>query len=198
MNTSSAATYIDLIRPREISRTAYNVLLAIVGSLSIAACAQVAIPLTFTPVPITGQTFMVLLIGIIFGSRLGAATAALYLVEGALGLPFFAGGNSGISIFGGATGGYLIGFVLAAYVVGLLAERKWDRKIFTAGAAMFFSSFIILSFGMLWLSMFVGIKQAFLLGFAPFIPGDIIKTVLAASTLPLGWKYLGKRSSEVH
>jgi biotin transport system substrate-specific component len=196
MNTISATTYIDLIRPQQVSRTTYNVLLAVIGSLAIAACAQIAIPLPFTPVPITGQTFMVLLLGIIYGSRLGAATAALYLAEGALGLPFFAGGNSGISIFGGATGGYLIGFVIAAYLVGLLAERKWDRKLFTAGAAMFLSSFIILSFGTLWLSVFVGLKQAFLLGFAPFIPGDIIKTVLAATVLPLGWKYLGKRSGQ--
>jgi biotin transport system substrate-specific component len=196
MNTISATTYIDLIRPQQVSRTTYNVLLAVMGSLAIAACAQIAIPLPFTPVPITGQTFMVLLLGIIYGSRLGAATAALYLAEGALGLPFFAGGNSGISIFGGATGGYLIGFVIAAYVVGLLAERKWDRKLFTAGAAMFLSSLIVLSFGTLWLSMFVGLKQAFLLGFLPFIPGDIVKTVLAASTLPLGWKYLGKRSGQ--
>jgi biotin transport system substrate-specific component len=196
MNTISATTYIDLIRPQQVSRTTYNVLLAVMGSLAIAACAQIAIPLPFTPVPITGQTFMVLLLGIIYGSRLGAATAALYLAEGALGLPFFAGGNSGISIFGGATGGYLIGFVIAAYVVGLLAERKWDRKLFTAGAAMFLSSLIVLSFGTLWLSMFVGLKQAFLLGFLPFIPGDIIKTVLAATVLPLGWKYLGKRSGK--
>jgi biotin transport system substrate-specific component len=196
MNTISATTYIDLIRPQQVSRTTYNVLLAVIGSLAIAACAQIAIPLPFTPVPITGQTFMVLLLGIIYGSRLGAATAALYLAEGALGLPFFAGGNSGISIFGGATGGYLIGFVIAAYVVGLLAERKWDRKLFTAGAAMFLSSLIVLSFGTLWLSMFVGLKQAFLLGFLPFIPGDIIKTVLAATVLPLGWKYLGKRSGK--
>lgn len=196
MNTYSATTYIDLIRPREISRTASNVLLAVVGSLSIAACAQVAIPLPFTPVPITGQTFMVLLIGIIYGSRLGAATVALYLAEGALGLPFFASGSSGMSVFAGSTAGYLVGFVVASYVVGLLAEHKWDRKVFTAAAAMFLSSFIVLSFGTLWLSAFIGIKQAFLFGFLPFIPGDIIKTVLAASILPLGWKYLGKRSAK--
>src|SRR5687768_10456311 len=107
MTTHSAITYIDLIRPRTASRLAYNVLLVAIGSVSIAACAQIAIPLPFTPVPLTGQTFAVLLIGIIYGSRLGAATVLAYLAEGAIGLPFFAGGASGLAVFAGPTAGYL-------------------------------------------------------------------------------------------
>jgi len=193
MTTHSAITYIDLIRPRTASRVAYNVLLVAIGSVSIAACAQIALPLPFTPVPITGQTFAVLLIGIIYGSRLGAATVLAYLAEGAIGLPFFAGGASGLTVFAGPTAGYLAGFVGAAFVAGLLAERKWDRTTWTAAAAMFLSSFIILFSGTLWLSTFIGIEDAFKLGLLPFIPGDIIKTALGAATLPLGWKYFGKR-----
>src|SRR5688572_32831277 len=111
---SLASTYIDILRPESISRSAYNVMLVAVGSLFIAACAQLAIPLPFTPVPITGQSFAVLLIGIFFGSRLGAATVLAYLAEGASGLPFFAEGTGGLAVFAGPTGGYLIGVVFAS------------------------------------------------------------------------------------
>lgn len=197
MQTSLAITYIDLSRPKTLSRSAYNIILVVVGSLAIALCAQVVIPLPFTPVPITGQTFAVLLIGIIFGSRLGAATVVAYLAEGAIGMPVFAGANAGPMVFLGPTGGYLIGFVFAAYLAGFLAEHEWDRKIFTAGAAMFFSSFVILTLGTLWLSVFVGFDKAFQLGFFPFLIGDVVKTILGATLLPLGWKYLGKRSDQL-
>lgn len=190
---SHPATYIDIVAPRRASNLLINALLVAIGSVSIAVCAQIAIPLPFTPVPITGQSFAVLLIGIIYGSRLGAATILAYLAEGAVGLPFFAGGNSGAAVFVGPTAGYLIGFVFAAFVAGLLAERKWDRTAWTAGLAMFLSSFIILSLGTLWLSTFIGFEEAVTAGFLPFIPGDIVKTALGAATLPLGWKYFGKR-----
>jgi biotin transport system substrate-specific component len=191
---SFASTYIDILRPESISRTTYNVILVAVGSLFIAAYAQLAIPLPFTPVPITGQSFAVLLIGIFFGSRLGAATVLAYLTEGASGLPFFAEGTGGIGVFAGPTGGYLLGFVFASYCAGLLAEKKWDRKVWTAGLAMFLSSFVIFAFGVTWLSSFIGFGKAVELGFLPFLPGDVIKTVIAALLLPQGWKYFGKRS----
>ena len=169
-------------------------ILVAVGSLFIAACAQLAILLPFTPVPITGQSFAVLLIGIFFGSRLGAATVLAYLAEGAAGLPFFAGGTGGVGVFAGPTGGYLIGFVFASYCAGFLAEKKWDRKVWTAGLAMFFSSFIIFAFGIMWLSSFIGFPKAIEFGFFPFLPGDLLKTLIAALFLPQGWKYFGKRS----
>lgn len=191
---SLASTYIDILRPESISRSAYNAILVAVGSLFIAACAQLAIPLPFTPVPITGQSFAVLLIGIFFGSRLGAATVLAYLAEGASGLPFFAEGTGGLAVFAGLTGGYLIGFVFASYCAGFLAEKKWDRKVWTAGLAMFLSSFVIFAFGVTWLSSFIGFSKAIEFGFFPFLPGDVFKTVVAALLLPQGWKYFGKRS----
>jgi len=189
-----ASTYIDILRPESISRSTYNVILVTVGSLFIAACAQLAIPLPFTPVPITGQSFAVLLIGIFFGSRLGAATVLAYLAEGAAGLPFFAEGTGGVGVFAGPTGGYLIGFVFASYCAGFLAEKEWDRKVWTAGLAMFLSSFVIFAFGVAWLSSFIGFGKALEFGFFPFLPGDVFKTVVAALLLPQGWKYFGKRS----
>lgn len=189
-----ASTYIDILRPESISRTAYNIILVAAGSLVIAACAQLAIVLPFTPVPITGQSFAVLLIAIFFGSRLGVATVLVYLAEGASGLPFFAEGTGGIGVFAGPTGGYLIGFVFASYCAGYLAEKKWDRKVWTAGLAMFLSSFVIFAFGLTWLSSFIGFGKAIEFGFLPFLPGDVFKTTIAALLLPQGWKYFGKRS----
>lgn len=194
MTQKFPTTYIDILRPERISRASYNVVLVMVGSLFIAACAQLAIPLPFTPVPITGQSFAVLLIGIFFGSRLGAATVLAYLAEGASGLPFFAEGTGGVGVFAGPTGGYLIGFVFASFCAGVLAEKKWDRKVWTAGLAMFLSSFVIFAFGVMWLSSFIGFGKAIEFGFLPFFPGDVFKTIAAALLLPQGWKYLGKRS----
>jgi biotin transport system substrate-specific component len=194
--TITPTTYIDLSRSNKIPAWLYNTLLIVTGSLFIAVSAQITIPLPFTPVPITGQSFSVLLIGIIFGSRLGAATALAYLCEGAVGLPFFAQGAGGVGVFAGPTGGYLIGFVFAAFLAGWFAERKWDRKVLTAGLVMFLSSFVIFAFGVIWLSVFIGFPRAVELGFLPFLPGDIIKTFFAALVLPQGWKHFGKRSED--
>ena len=163
------------------------------GSLLLALCAQISIPLWFTPVPITGQTLGVLLIGAALGSRRGALAIILYLIEGGSGLPFFAGGGSGWTAFSGPTGGYLIGFVAAAYVVGWLAERGWDRRFWTAAAAMLAAEFVIYLFGVPWLAYFVGPGDALPKGMYPFIPGDIIKLVIAALVLPSTWNLVGRR-----
>jgi biotin transport system substrate-specific component len=167
--------------------------LVVGGSLLLALCAQIFIPLWFTPVPITGQTLGVLLIGAALGSRRGALAIILYLIEGGSGLPFFAGGGSGWAAFSGPTGGYLIGFVAAAYVVGWLAERGWDRKFWTAAAAMLAAEFVIYLFGVPWLAYFVGPGDALPLGMFPFIPGDIVKLVIAALVLPSTWSLVGRR-----
>ena len=155
-------------------------------SLLTALSAQVVIPLY--PVPITGQTFAVLLTGALLGSRLGALAMFAYLLEGAAGLPFFRGGNGGFPYMLGATGGYLFAYPVAAYVTGLLAERGWDRKFLTAAAAMGVGSAVILLGGWLWLSRFTGPEQAFTLGVARFLVGDVVKIALAAAVLPTGWK----------
>jgi biotin transport system substrate-specific component len=174
------------------ARTPARDLLIVVGaSLAVAALAQVAIPLPFTPVPITGQTLGVLLAGVALGSRRAALAMALYLLEGAVGLPFFAGGRSGL---GGSTTGYLLAYPLAAFFTGWLAERGWDRKPLTAAAAMLTGSLVIFGLGAAWLSAYVGgPAKAFALGVLPFIPGDLLKTALASGLLPLTWRLLGKR-----
>jgi biotin transport system substrate-specific component len=160
-------------------------------SLLVALSAQVVVPLA--PVPITGQTFVVLLAGALLGSRLGALAMIAYLVEGASGLPFFRGGNAGLIYLLGPTGGYLLAYPVAAFLTGWLAERGWDRKYLTAAAAMALGSIVILACGWLWLSRFVPAGEAFAVGVARFVVGDAIKVALAAAVLPTGWALVGRR-----
>jgi biotin transport system substrate-specific component len=165
--------------------------LIIAGSLLMAALAQVIIPLPFTPVPITGQTFGVLLIGAVSGSKHGAASMFLYIIAGALGLPFFAGGASGGHVLIGATAGYLVGFVVAAYVIGLLAERGLERSVRTSFVPFFVGTLIIYLFGIAWLAVVLGsFSKALVAGLLPFLIGDAIKLVAAALALPAAWKFV--------
>ena len=133
------------------------------------------------------QTFAVLVIGAAYGWRLGAATLALFLAEGAVGLPVFAGFKGGLSILYGPTGGYLFGFVAAAGLVGWLAERGWDRQLLTTAAAMFLGNVVIYVPGLLWLTKFVGAGQVLAAGLTPFLIGDGLKLLLAVAALPLAW-----------
>lgn len=167
-----------------------DVVLITAFSLITALAAQVAIPLPFTPVPITGQTFAVLLGGALLGAKRGALSMLLYLSEGAIGLPVFAGGSSGFAKLAGPTGGYLIGFVVAAFLVGALAERGWDRRFWSAVAAMLIGEGAIYLFGLSWLARFVPSGKVFTLGMLPFLPGDLIKILLAATALPSAWAIL--------
>lgn len=188
------ATVADILRPCE-KRYAlvYDLALIIGGSLLIAVSAQIAIGF---PVPITGQTFAVLMIAALLGSRRGVACVLTYLAEGAAGLPVFAQGKAGPVTFAGPTGGYLVGFVVAAFVVGLLAEKGWDRRFGTTVLAMIIGNIIIYVFGLTWLALSTwlairtGPKVALATGLYQFIPGDILKTVLAAVLLPSAWKLL--------
>ena len=165
-----------------------NLILIILGSLFVAVLAQVVIPLPFTPVPITGQTFGVLLVGAALGSKRGTASLALYLVEGAIGLPFFAGGSHGLTVLTGATAGYLVGFVGAAYVIGLLAERGLERSVRTSFIPFLIGTVIIYTCGVTWLAVVLGsFSKAVTLGLVPFIIGDIIKLIAAALALPAAW-----------
>jgi len=168
-----------------------SLFLIVLGSLLLAALAQVEIVLPFTPVPITGQTFGVLLIGALLGSKRGAASMILYITEGASGLPFFAGGTSGMGILTGATAGYLVGFIVAAYVIGLLAERGMERSMVTSIVPFLVGTIIIYVFGVTWLSMIVGgWGKAIELGLLPFLVGDTVKLILASLTLPAAWKFV--------
>ena len=171
--------------------------LVVAFSLLTALAAQVVIPLPFTPVPLTGQTFAVLLTGVLLGSRLGALAMAAYLCEGALGLPFFRGGAGGAHyLLLSPTTGYLLAFPLAAFVTGYLAERGWDRRFLTAAAAMALGSFVILAGGWAWLALFFRTAgEAFRLGVAPFLVGDLVKIALAAAALPAGWALVRRKDA---
>lgn len=171
---------------------ARNALLALGGSLALWASAKVQIP--FYPVPLTMQTFMVLAIGMAFGWRLGAATIALYLAQGALGMPVFAGTPEkgiGLAYMAGPTGGYLLGYLAAAAACGFLAERGWDRRVVTTALAMLIGNAIIYIPGLLWLGTLVGWDKPVLAwGLTPFLAGDLLKLALASALLPLAWQAL--------
>lgn len=190
-------TYADILRP-SVKKHAllYDISLVIGGSLFIAICAQVAIPLPFSPVPITGQTFAVLLTGALLGSKRGSLALLAYLAEGAIGFPVFAGGTAGLLCLVGPTGGYLIGFIVAAFITGLLAERGWDQRVRTTFLAMLIGNAAIYIFGLLWLARFVESGKVLSLGFYPFIPGDFLKLALSAILLPLGWRLLKLKGKE--
>ncbi len=191
MQIDNALTYADICKPRTTAtRWAYEILLVLTGTVLLAISAKVQIPMW--PVPITAQTFAVLLIAGLFGSKRGLATVLAYFVEGAIGLPVFAGPVAGIAYMAGPTGGYLIGFIAAAWIVGCLAERGWDRRFKTTVAAMALGTVMIFACGLLWLKFYVGADNVLVLGLFPFIPGAIIKIVLAAALLPSGWKLLAK------
>lgn len=168
----------------------YHALLIVGGSLFVALCAQVRLPLPFTPVPITAQTLGVLLVGSLLGGYAGAGSMLLYLAMALVGLPFFTGGGSGIEHLYGATGGYLVAFPLAALVVGRLAERGWDRHVPTTVLSMVIGNGIIYLLGVAWLAAFVGVQTAIVNGMLPFIAGDIIKISLACIALPGGWRLI--------
>jgi len=161
-------------------------------SLLTALAAQVVIPIG--PIPVTGQTFVVLLTGALLGSRLGAMAMIAYLIEGASGLPFFQSGHFGLLYMMGPTGGYLIAFPAAAYVTGAFAEHGWDRRFLTAAAAMAIGSIIIMLSGWAWYSVVLHTSPLLTLyaTVIKFIPGDIIKITLAAAVLPSGWKLVRK------
>ena len=161
---------------------------------------QVAIPLEpFSPVPITGQTLAVLLIGAAFGAVRGGATIGLYLALGAAGLPrAFAEGKTGIEFLkaSSTTGGYLIAFLIAAVIVGYLAQRGWDRSVGSALGAMLIGEVIIFTIGVAWLSNALGVpaQKAMELGLYPFVIGDVIKLALAAGLLPTAWRFVKDRT----
>jgi biotin transport system substrate-specific component len=192
---TDALTIADLVRPseRRLARF-YDVALIVGGSVVIALCAQVAIGY---PVPVTGQTFGVLMVAALLGSRRGALSVLTYIAGGLAGLPVFAQGKAGLATFFGPTGGYLVGFALAAYVVGALAERGWDRRVATTVLAMAFGNLAIYTCGLIWLLCLVhllgkplGGRGVLAVGLYPFLAGDMLKSALAAALLPAGWRLI--------
>lgn len=171
-----------------------DLILIVSGALFVAALAQVKIPLPFTPVPLTGQTFAVLLVGATLGSMRSVASMVLYLALGAFGLPVFAGGESGLAYLSGATLGYLIGFVLAAFVIGLLAERGLERSVRTSLIPFLVGTILIYICGVAWLAVVLGsFSKAVAAGLLPFLIGDAIKLVAASIALPAGWRHVGSK-----
>jgi biotin transport system substrate-specific component len=189
--TGNAPTLINALWPRETGGILRLALLAVAGSILMAVSAKVQIPMW--TVPMTMQTFAVLVIGMAYGARLAGATLLLYLAQGAMGLPVFASG-AGIAYMAGPTGGYLAGFLVAAVLVGWLAERGWDRNVALTFAANLVGTAIIFALGVAWLSGIVGgFEKAVIAGFQPFIAGAFVKIALAAAVLPLVWKLLPRR-----
>ena len=191
-------TVADLLRPRERRRAGfYDFALIVGGSLLIGLCAQIKL-MPFGLVPITGQTFAVLMIGALLGANRGTHAVLADLAQGVAGLPVFAV-ISGPAAILGPTGGYLVGFVPAAYVTGLLAEKGWDRRPTTTVLAMALGNVIIYACGLVQLGCLTGFSRTVLAtGLLPFIPGDILKIVLAAVLLPSAWKLLGHGAGAAH
>jgi biotin transport system substrate-specific component len=185
-------TYPTLIATVWPSRSEANALrlaaLALIGTAILTLSAKVQVP--FWPVPLTMQTFAVLAIGMAYGWRLGGATVVLYLLEGAFGLPVFAGTPEkgiGLAYLMGPTGGYLVGFAIAAAATGWLAERGWDRHPVSTALAMAAGNLLIYVTGVAWLSSLIGFAKAVEFGLVPFLLGDLVKLLLAAAAMPLAW-----------
>jgi biotin transport system substrate-specific component len=175
----------DRVFPRTLVMDA---VLIVAGAALVTILAQLVIPLQ--PVPITGQTLAVLLVGSTLGAVRGSLAMVLYALLGLVGLPVFSDGTHGASIVFGATGGYIVGFILSAAMVGWLAERRWDRKVLKALATFVAGSLAVFAIGLPWLSitLHLNLAQTLAAGFYPFIIGGIIKAVIAAGLLPLGWR----------
>jgi len=185
-----------VISQRALPRTGVmSVVLVVAAAALTALAAQWRIQLPFTPVPITGQTFAVLLTGAALGWKLGAAGQMLYLAVGALGAPVFTEASGGVEVIQGATGGYLIGFVFAAGLVGWMAEHRQDRTFATMFTAFILGSVVIYVFGVIGLMISTGwsLTEAVERGVVPFLLGDLVKAAAAGLLLPGAWRLLGDR-----
>lgn len=199
--TQTSPTLIENIWPNSQSaagKLARYILLAVAGSIALTVSAKIQVP--FYPVPMTMQTFVVLTIGMAYGWRLGGATVLLYLAEGAMGLPVFAGTPEkgiGLAYMMGGTGGYLVGYVLAAAACGWLAEEGFDRRATSTAFAMLIGNALIYLPGLLWLGMLFGWDKPILAwGLTPFVLGDATKILLATAVLPLAWRLVGRKGAD--
>ncbi|MBB3018795.1 biotin transport system substrate-specific component [Microvirga lupini] len=185
---SSPSTLVGLLWPsRDDARFAAlrAIVLMVVGTALLTVSAKVQVPLPF--VPMTLQTLVVLMIGASYGWRLGGATVALYLAEGAMGMPVFAGPTAGIGYLMGPTGGFLFGFVAAALVMGFMAERGWDRSLLRVIVMMSIGHAVIFAFGLAQLSLVMPFAKAWTVGAAPFVAATLVKTALAVALMQAAW-----------
>jgi biotin transport system substrate-specific component len=181
-----------------LSSRARHIVLIFTGALLIYLTALISLPVPGSPVPVTGQTFGVLLVGGALGFRRGLAAVLLYVLLGAVGLPVFAEGKDGLQVILGATGGYLIGFILAGSLIGRLAELGWDRNLLGALGAMVIGNALIYAIGLPWLAVVAGYSPGLTIekGLLPFVFGDALKLVLAAVLFPAAWWVVGRRPGE--
>jgi biotin transport system substrate-specific component len=195
-------TLADFLVPNRLSERMTtrlrHVALIVLGALLIALTARISIPVPGSPVPVTGQTFGVLLVAGALGMRRGVASISVYVLIGLIGIPFFAEGKGGIQVILGATGGYIVGFVLAGAVVGRLAELGWDRRLIGALGAMAIGNVVIYLVGVPWLMavLHFDLATGIAKGLTPFLIGDAIKLILAAAAFPVAWWVVGRRAGE--
>ena len=191
MNSRVLTAY-ELIRPSTLAR---EIPVLLVFNLLLVACSYLTFNLPFSPVPITGQTFGVLVVAMALGRVRGSAVVLAYLLEGLAGLPVFAGGTAGPGALIGPTGGYLLGFLVAASVVGWMADRGWDRSYFRSVLTMVSGTAIIFAVGLVQLTFFVPGAVLLESGLWPFLPGAAVKITVAAVILPTLWRFIGRRNN---
>jgi biotin transport system substrate-specific component len=174
-----------------------HAVLVVSGVLGLAALAQIAIPVPGSPVPVTGQTLGVLILGTAYGSTLGFTTFAVYILAGIAGAPVFADGGHGLDRIVGATGGYLVGMLVATFVLGQLARFRLDQKFLTALPSMLIGTITTFSFGLIWLHQFTGQTWSwtFEKGLTPFIVGEVLKIAIAGTSLPAIWRVVNRKNS---
>ena len=192
----SVAQPVATLRRALIARETITSKVALVfgGVLFLGAMAQISLPIPGSPVPVTGQTLAVLLLGSAYGASLGFTTFASYLAIGAIGIPFFAHGSHGVHVITGATGGYLVGMLFASAITGALAGRKWDQKIATVIPTMILGNIATFTFGLIWLHHVVGQSWSwtFSKGLTPFLFGEVLKIAIASTALPTLWRFVTK------
>jgi biotin transport system substrate-specific component len=190
--TTQTATLRLAALPR--SNLITDALLVLAGTGLVAGAAQISVKLPFTPVPITGQTFAVVLVGASLGALRGTASLMVYLWLGVAGAPIYAHHDSGWNVITSASGGYIVGFVLAAALTGFLAERGWDRHFSSSVSAMLTGNVIIYLVGLPWLAVVLNtnLEKTLEYGLYPFVPGDIFKLYLAAAVLPTAWRLVAR------
>jgi len=196
LNSATSPTLLDLARPvGTAARLATAAAAILFGVCLLTLSARIQVP--FWPVPMTMQTLVVLMIGMAYGSRMAAGTVLTYLAVGAAGFPVLAGTPErgiGFAYMMGPTGGFLVGFLLAAWLVGFLAERGFDRSLLASGAAMLLGHAVISLSGVVWLAVLLGTSKAISVGFVPFLASSLLKTGLGAVAMPLIWRVVERRS----